>query len=132
MDLAVVMSAMAASSAGEIPAKSWQFRKALVIPICLSSANGVVMPVPLAVFRPEVNDPAAALARLDLGLKTLAAEQFNERGRQERRDNDQTFSGAELLDSLQNGRERLFSALEQGTDVESFELADGWHVHGRS
>src|SRR5213593_3140376 len=114
---------MALSSGCEIPAKSWQLRSALAIPICLSSANVVVMRCAgLVRFAPEVNNPTAALAALDLRREALAAEQLNQRRWQERRDDNEAILRFKCLDALEYFRQRLCAMLEQWAHVKPFEM----------
>src|SRR5512134_2837839 len=114
------MSAMAFSSGEEIPAKSWQLRSALTIPICLSSAKVVIMPAKdLIILAPEVNNPTGALAAFDLRGKTLAAEQLDERRWQKRRDDDDSLARLERLDTLENLGQRLGPALQYWTHIET-------------
>lgn len=67
----------------------------------------------LIVLAPKVNHPTARLATLDFRFEALATEQFDERRRQKRRQDDESFLRFERLDAMEDFGERFLAALKQ-------------------
>lgn len=82
---------------------------------------------PVLRFAPKVNHPISSLPSLNPGYKTFAAEFFDQRRWQKRRDDKQAFIRLENLHAFADLGQRFDTTTQQIAHVELFELIQRWH-----